>query len=210
MKTNKTGWIAAAVLAGGMLVAGFQGGKDKTGIVDVEKVFNDSTFAKSQSENLRNMGEARQSVLVFVNQYRTMKTEDATKFRDLTIKATPLSEAEKAELERIKREAQAAETKYRELSTKAGPTQDELKTITDLNTRKDANGDLLQQWQQDFTAEVQAKQQTLRGEALTKVKQAIGKVAREQGYSMIFDSQMVPYSANDLTDETLKAMNAMK
>jgi Skp family chaperone for outer membrane proteins len=210
MKIDKAGWIAVAVLAGAVVTAGFQGTTAKNGIVDVEKVFNDSNFAKSQSESLRNMGQARQSVLEFVNQYRTMKTEDATKFKDLTIKTTALSPAEKTELERIKADAKKSEDDYRDAVTKTSPTPELLKQIEDWNRRKDASGDLLQTWQQDFTTEVQGKQQSLRSEALVKVRQAIQKVARDQGYTMVFDSNVAPYAANDLTDEALKAMNAMK
>ena len=210
MKIERAGWIAVAVLAGAVGTAGFQTPVVKNGIVDVEKVFNESTFAKNQSESLRNMGAARQSVLEFVNQYRTMKTDDATKFKDLTVKATPLSPAEKTELERIKADAKKSEDDYREAVTKTSPTPELLKQIEDWNRRKDASGDLLQAWQQDFTTEVQGKQASLRSEALVKVRQAIQKVARDQGYTMVFDSNVAPYAANDLTDEALKVMNSGK
>lgn len=206
MNLNKIGWIAAALLVGGLVTAGFQTPVNKTGVVDMEKVFNESTFAKSQTENLRNMGAARQAVLEFVNTYRTVTVENATKFRDLTFKKE-LNATEKADLERIKNEGQAGETKYRELITKTAPTAAELKQIDDLNKRKDASGDLIQTWQQEFTKEIQDKQTTLRTEALQKVRAAIQKVAKDQGYSVVFDASMVPYCANDITDEALKAVN---
>jgi Skp family chaperone for outer membrane proteins len=210
MKIEKAGWIAAAVLAGGIVIAGFGQATQKTGIVDVEKVFNESTLAKNQSESLRTMGTARQSVLEFLQTYQHMKPEDATKFKELTIKTAALSAPEKAELERIKNESQAAEAKYRELVTKASPTPDELKQVEDFNRRKDAVGDLFQQWNTDFRQEVDAKNASLRADVLGKVRQAISKVGREQGYSVIFDANVAPYAANDITDDALKAVNAMK
>ncbi|MEZ0324941.1 MAG: OmpH family outer membrane protein [Fimbriimonas sp.] len=207
MKIEKAGWIAVAVLAGALVTAGFENQAVKNGIVDVEKVFNESTFAKNQSESLRKMGTDRQSVLEFVNQYRTMLGADAEKFKDLTIKTTALSPAEKTELERIKVDAKTSEDAYRAAITQASPSPELLKKIEDWNRRKDATGDLLQTWQQEFTQEVQTKQASLRSEALVKVRQAIQKVARDQGYSMVFDSNVAPYAANDLTDEALKVMN---
>jgi Skp family chaperone for outer membrane proteins len=210
MNINRIGWIAVAILSGAVLTAGFQTPTNKSGIVDVEKVFNESNFSKSQSDNLRNMQVSRVDILEFLNTYQTMKAEDIAKFRELKVKATPLSETEKAELERIRKDAQAGEQKYRDTVTKPSPTPDELKFVEDMNKRKDANGDLLQKWSQEFDNEVKTKQLALRNEALGKVRQAIGKVARDQGYSMVFDSNVAPYSANDLTDEALKAMNAMK
>ncbi|HSI72030.1 MAG TPA: OmpH family outer membrane protein [Fimbriimonas sp.] len=209
MNTQKAGWIAAAVLAGGIVTVGFNQAT-KTGIVDVEKVFNESTLAKNQSESLRAMGTARQSVLEFLQTYQHMKPEDATKFKELTIKTAALTAPEKAELERIKNESQAAETKYRELVTKTPPTPEELKQVEDFNRRKDAVGDLFQQWNAEFRQEVDAKNASLRADVLGKVRIAIAKVGREQGYSVIFDANVAPYAANDVTEDALKAVNAMK
>jgi Skp family chaperone for outer membrane proteins len=205
MNIQKFGWLAAAVLAAGIIGSGFHAPGDKVGTVDMERVFNESTFAKTQTENLKTMGQTRQAVLEFLDTYRTIKPEDAQKFRDLSLKEKP-TDSDKAAIEQIKNDAKASEAKYRELSTKAGPTADELKQIADLNNRKDATGQLIQQWQQDFMNEVQAKQAGLRQEALGKVKTAIQKVARDQGYSIVFDQSVAPYSANDLTDDAMKAM----
>jgi Skp family chaperone for outer membrane proteins len=205
MNINKAGWLAAALLAAGIVGAGFQKPGDKVGTVDMEKVFNDSAFAKTQTDNLKTMGSARQGVLEFVNTYKTISAADANKFRELSLKDNATA-ADKAEVERIKGAAQASEQKYRELSTKTSPTPDELKQVDDFAKRTAASEQLLQQWQQDFMNEVQAKQASLRSEALGKVRTAIQKVGKDQGYSIIFDSSVAPFSANDLTDDAMKAM----
>ncbi len=209
MKFDRLGWVVAAVLVGGIVGMGFQAPAAKTGTVDLAKVFNESEYAKQQTEGLRNMGASRQDVIDFVRTYRSMKAEDATKFKDLTLKANA-SATEKAELERLKNEGQAAETKYRELSTKASPSQAELAQIEEMNRRKDATGALLEQWQNDFAGEIQTRQESLRNDTLGRVKAAIQQVARDQGYTMVFDQAVAPYSANDITAEALKAMNAKK
>lgn len=209
MKFEKLGWIVAASLAGAMVGMGFQTKTDKTGTVDIERVFNESTYAKKQTEGLRNMGQARLSVIEFLRTYRTLKAEDAQKFRDLTLKEqkTP---ADNAELERIKNQAQTDEQTYRQLSTKEKPTQAEVDKITDFNKRKDATGDLMNKWNDDFTNEIQGKQGALRDETLQRVKDAVNSVAKSQGYTIVFAETVAPYSANDLTDAALKAMNDKK
>lgn len=201
--------MVAALLVAGIVGSGFQKPGDKIGTVDMEKVFNDSTFAKTQTDNLKTMGQARQSVLEFLSTYRTIPAADATKFRELALKEKA-TEADKAEMDRITAAAKLSEQKFRDLSTKAGPTPEELKQIEEFNRRKDATDALLQQWQQDFMTEVQTKQAGLRTDALKKVKDAIQKVGKDQGYSIVFDASSAPYSANDITDEAMKAMNAMK
>lgn len=209
MKFERMGWIIAATLAGAMFGMGFQGSSEKSATVDIERVFNESSYAKKQTEGLRNMGQARLSVMEFVRTYRTLKPEDAVKFRDLSVKEnrTP---TETADLERIKTQAQTDEQKYRQLSTKPNPTQAEVDQISEFNKRKDATAELLAQWNEDFTGEIQAKQDALRTETLQRVKEAVAAVAKQQGYSIVFAQTVAPYSANDLTEAALKSMNDKK
>ncbi|AIE85176.1 OmpH family outer membrane protein [Fimbriimonas ginsengisoli] len=209
MKFERLGWIIAAVLAGGIAGVGFQGGNEKVGTVDLAKVFNDSEYAKKQTELLRTMGTTRQSIMEFLKANPHMKAEDATKFRDLSLK-DPLAAPDKAELERLKNEAQATETKYRELSTKDKPTPTEVTQIEELNRRRETAVQLLEKWNSDFTAEVGQRQEGLRNETLQRVKEAVQQAAKSQGYSMVFVQDVAPYSANDLTAEALKVMNAKK
>jgi Skp family chaperone for outer membrane proteins len=209
MKFDKLGWIVAAALAGGIAGAGFQGNTEKTGTVDLAKVFNDSEFAKKQTESLKVMGAARQGVIEFVRANPHMKTEDALKFKELTVKDSPTAN-DKADLERLKTIAQASESDYRTLTTKEKPQQAEIAQIEDFNKRKDSSQSLLEKWNADFSAELQTKQESLRTETLSRVKEAIQTVAKNQGFSIIFVQEVAPYSANDLTPDALKAMNAKK
>ena len=209
MKFERLGWIVAAGLAGSMIGMGFQGNTAKTGTVDMEKVFNDSTFAKKQTEGLRNQLTLRMGVIDFVKTYRTVKADDATKFKDLSLKENPTA-TDKADLERIKKDAQADEQKYRELAVKDKPTQAEVNQIEEFNRRKEASGGILERWNGEFTNDVQSKQEALRNETLQRVKDVVAQVAKDQGYSMVFAQHIAPYSANDITAEALKAMNAKK
>lgn len=209
MKFERLGWVVAAALCGAMVGMGFQGNVQKTGTVDLEKVFNESGYAKKQTEGLRNMGQARVSVVEFVKTYRTIKGDDAVQFRDLSLKETPTA-SDKAELERIRNQAQKDEQTYRELSTKEKPTPAEVTQIEEFNRRKEGSGQLLEKWNSDFTTELQSKQENLRAETLQKVKDAVSQVAKDQGYSMVFVQNIAPYSANDLTADALKVMNGKK
>lgn len=209
MKFERLGWIVAASLAGCMFGMGFQGSTQKFGTVDLEKVFNESGFAKKQTESLRNMGTARVAVVDFIKTYRTLSADDANKFRDLTLKETPTA-ADKAELERIKSQATADEQAYRDLSQKDKPSAAEVTKLEDFNRRREANAQLLQKWNDDFSNELQVRQESLRNETLQRAKDAVNQVAKDQGYSMVFVQNVAPYSSNDVTADALKAMNAKK
>jgi Skp family chaperone for outer membrane proteins len=206
MKFKKIGLIGAALMLGAFAAVGFQGSGDKFGIVDVEKVFNDSAFAKTQTESLRKMGAARQDLLQFVATNRTITAAQAASYRTLALKENP-SATDQAEMTRIKNDVKTSETQFQTLTTKTNPTAAELQTVQDLNKRRDETDQLLAKWQQEFSDEVDAKRTSLRAEALAKVRQAIQKTAREQGCTVVFDSSVAPYAANDLTDASVKAMN---
>jgi len=209
MKLERLGWIVAAALAGGMVGMGFQGATEKTGTVDLAKVFNDSEYAKKQTDALKTMGQARQGVIEFVRTNPHMKTEDATKFKELSLKDSATA-ADKADLERIKADAQANETKFREVTSKNNPTPADVSQIEEFNRRKDTTQNLLEKWNADFSAEIQTKQESLRNDTLSRVKDAVKQAAKNQGYSIVFVQDIAPYSANDLTQDSLNAMNAKK
>jgi Skp family chaperone for outer membrane proteins len=207
MKIDKLGWIAAAVLAGGVVGAGFQRAPDKTGTVDFEKVFTESNYTKTQMDGLRNMLAQRKDVLEFVAVNRTLTPENANRFRELSLKANT-SAAEKAEVERIKNEASQSQADFRNRSTKANPTQEDLAKIEEYNRRMDQTAQLVNRWEGEFMNEMRSEEDKVTLEAINRAKAAVQRVARDQGYTIVFTQQVAPYSANDLTEEALKAANA--
>lgn len=209
MKFDRLGWVAAASLLGCIVGMGFQAKADKTGIVDLNRVFAESEYAKKQNESIRNLFASRQAVVDFIKTYRTLKPEDANKFRELSTKATQTAQ-DKAEIERIRTQAQADEQKYKELTIKSQPTAADVSAIEEMNRRRDATARMMEQWGQEFNNELQAKQDSSRTEALQKVKESVQQVAKDQGYTIVFAQDVAPYSANDITDAALKVMNTKK
>lgn len=209
MKFERLGWIVAAALAGGMVGMGFQGAAEKTGTVDVGKVVNDSDFIKKQIDTLKAMHAARLGVVDFVKANPHMKADAITKFKDLSLKDNPTA-ADKADLERLKQDAQAGESSYRALAQKDKPTPDDLKQMEALNRQKDENSAALDKLSNDFNTEMQAKQEALRSDVSNRAKDAIQTAGKQQGYTIIFTNELAPYSANDITADALKAMNSKK
>jgi len=206
MNIERLGWVAAAALAGGIIAMGFKAPGDKIGVVDVAKVFTDSDYSKKQNEILQGQLQDRKNVVQFVQANRDMKVEDAEKLRTLSTKENPTA-ADKTEIDRIKTDAQNDEKKARDLQTKEKPTPAELTQIEEFTRRKDATGQKLQAWQQDFNQELQQQQEKMRTDAITKVRQAIQQVARDQGFSQVFSQDIMPYCANDITADATKLMN---
>jgi len=76
------------------------------------------------------------------------------------------------------------------------------KTEKDLNTRK-AQLDYDQHKAQD---ELQARNQELQGEVMSKVKDVIFQVGKEKGYDIVVTDAFIINSSIDITDEVLKRL----
>jgi len=209
MNIERLGWVAAAALAGGMIGMGFKAPSDKTGTVDIAKVFRDSDLAKQGTEKLRAQAQARRSVMEFVASNRNIKLEDATKLHDLLIK-DPVTAVDRAEIERIQNEAKATEIKARELQTLPKPTAADLSQLDDFTKRKDQSGQLLEKWQKEFEAEIQQKEAKLNDDTLDKVRAAIQQVGKDEGYSIVFANNIAPFCPNDLTTAASNKLNGKK
>jgi Skp family chaperone for outer membrane proteins len=209
MRVKYFGWIvAAAVLAVGV-GAGFQGQTTKLGVVDLAKVFNDSDYAKGQTDTLKAVGAVRQGMLEFADTYRTFTPEQANRFHDLSIKPNPTA-TEKAEIEQIKKAVMDSDARLKALQTKTSPTPAEAAELQELSRRSQTTQDSVQRWSREFNDELNQMQSKLRQEALDRVRDAVKQVGTSQGYTIIFTTDMAPYGANDVTADALKAMNAKK
>ena len=212
MNRQNLGWVVSGVLAlamAGMVGAGFQAQNQKIGTVSMAKVFNDSAYAKTLDQELKNLGANRKATLDFIDAYRMLSNADLKKFRDLSVK-NPQTAADKAEIEKVRASGVAADQKLRELQTKANATEAERNQLSEMQKRVQDNSQYVLALQQEFTDEVRNRQENMRTETLDRVKQAIADVAAKQGYSLILSDEIAPYSANDLTTEAMKAMDAKK
>lgn len=145
----------------------------------------------------------------FVNTYQVLTTEQAQRLRELTIKAT-ITDAEKAEMEKIKNDVKASDAKFKELNQKAQLTDADRQLLQDFNGRAQTMGKVLERWNQEFTDEVSQLQQQLQTATVDKARAAVTQVAKGQGFTLVFESAVAIYGANDLTDAAVKAMNANK
>jgi hypothetical protein len=158
---------------------------------------------KSMAEDLNKMVSERQAVLEYLDRYRVIKKADAEKFKTLSLKANK-TDAEKAELEKVKTYAQDQKKKFEDLQLKPAPTAEELKQLDDFRTRQAEIGDYLNTLNTDFQQELKAKQNAVQKSALDTYTNSVKEVAKKQGFTIIFDKNVAPYGANDITDDVAK------
>lgn len=203
------GWVVAAALAGIFLGSGFQGADAKFGVVDIADVVEKSELGKKNQTDFNAMKSAREGVLEFIDQYRVLTMEQAQKLRELSLKATPTA-AEKAELERIKADVIQSDKRAKELSVKPNLSAEERTLIQDYAQRSQRMDETAQRWFREFTNEMQAWADKQKAASIDAARASIREVAKQQGYTVVFETGIAPYAANDLSDAALKAMNAKK
>ena len=201
------GWLVAAGLLGAMLSSGFQTPSLKLGVVDINRVVEASEFGKANQRALGALKKSREDVLEFVDTYRVLTPEQATRIRDLSVKPARTKE-ESAELERIKAEVVTANKRLQELSTKPNLTPEERTLLEDYARRSQNMNEQATRWLREFTNEIQTWVDDRKAESYTKARAAVTAVATRDGYNMVFESSVVPYGANDVSDAALAAMNA--
>ncbi|MCC7434618.1 MAG: OmpH family outer membrane protein [Methanoregulaceae archaeon] len=206
---HKTGLAIVALFFGVFAAVGFQDAALKIGIVDISKVVEESDFGKANQATFNQMKTAREGVLEFIDTYRVLTVEQGTRFRDLSIKPNPTAE-EKAELDRIKADVQAADKKNKELSVKQNLTPEDRALIEEYSKRANNMEMTAGRWLREFTNELQQWADRQKVISLERARAAIQEVAKAQGFTIVFEVGIAPYGANDLTEAALKAMNAKK
>lgn len=210
IKTEKLGWLVAAALAGAMSVSALSGFQANTApkfaTVDIGKVFDESSLAATNTDQLEAARKLRSGILEFINANRAMDPKDAERLATLTLKGAAVTPAEKAELDKLKAGGEDATRKQRDLSTKNPPTDADKAALSDFGGKVQANNALLGRLQGVYENDLQNIGSDLREKTLTRVRDVVKSLAAKGGYTVVFSSASAPYAANDLTDEALKAL----
>jgi len=204
----RAGWVLSLACIG-LLVLGFQNTADKTGVVDMQKVIDQSDQGKSVSARLNAMNTARKGLLEFIMTQRVLTAEQSTRLRELWLKESP-TDAEKAEMERIKKDVTTSAERYQALQQKQNPTQDDRNLLSEYTLRAQTMMQTVDRWANDFEQEMGRIYQEQNSAITEKAQAAVREAAKAQGFTVVFEARVAPYGVNDLTEAAIKAMNAKK
>lgn len=200
------GWLVAAAVLGVAAGAGFQNADNKIGVVDIASVVERSVLGKKNQSDFAAMKTAREGVLEFIDDHRVLTVEQANKLRELSIKMTRTT-AENAELDKLKADIIASDKNAKALSTKQNLTPEERNLMGEYAQRAQTMEATAQRWYREFTQEMQSWADRQKSDSLDKARKAIQDVAKKQGFTIIFESGVAPYGANDISDAALKALD---
>jgi len=203
---EKLGWLVAAGLGAMFVASGFEPAATKIGVVDVQRAITESDSYKKSMNDLQAAFKQRGDLLDYINTYPVFTVTQATRFRDLTLKAQPTA-AETTELNKIKADVKDQDDKFRVLQQKQNPTAADKQALDDYGKRVQALGQLIADWRQQFSTDLQGMQDKAQQANQDAVRGAIETVGKNQAFTLIFIKDVAPFGVNDTTTDVLKAVN---
>ena len=194
--------LVAAVIA----LTAFSVQDQKFAAVNLSKIARDSKLGIRLGEEIDTLGNTLQQLMIFINGNRVMTREQSIQLRALWLETNPTQE-QTDELEALKTAIQTASSEYRTLISILEHTKEQIDRLKVLGALFQITESLLPELDAKYTADLREKTAESQQELITKVQAAVDKVGKRDGYTMIFDSGVAPYAANDVTDEVLKVMD---
>lgn len=202
-----SGWLVAAVLGTLLLTGGFQNTGTKIGVVDMNRVLQDSNSGKKAREDVQTQFNLRQGLLEFVNTQKVLTVDQANRLKELTLKPNP-TEGDRQALEQLKASIQADARRFNDLMVKPNPTETDRQALTEFNQRRNNSDAILRAWNEEFSNDLTNLQDDMFASVLTRARQAVLDHGRREGFSVVFPSNVAIYGANDVTEAIVKAVDA--
>jgi Skp family chaperone for outer membrane proteins len=120
---------------------------------------------------------------------------------------TAPTDADKARVTELQAMSQKDADELASLQQVKTPTADQTTRLGTLTKEQQDGQQVLQGVADAYNAQVQAANDKLGAQLQDTVRQAIAAVAQQKGLSVVFDSGVAYYTANDITDEVTKRLN---
>jgi len=233
MRNNKyeLGFLSAIVLACVSLLSP-AAADTKIGVVDTNKVFNDSLYIKAQLASLdtfqKEQADLLQQKLASLAYGMLLTDQELADYRQITAK--PEADRSPAELEKIKNLQSLSDARTQEMErlqqATGQPTPEQKARLAELNLLYQActlRQDEAQKTYDTIQGDLDKKRTDVNDNLMKELDQAIAAVAQNENLGIVLqkslvvpmgqDNQEVPFCLyvnplNDMTDPVLKALEA--
>ena len=195
------GWVVAFGLAAVIVSSGFQGGPQKFGVVDLERVIRDSRLAVELGETLNKALTKRQDLLDFMELYKVMTREEAEQLVTFIRKDAPTAD-DTAANEKVKQDIIAASAEYDRIN-ELQPTEAERKTLMQYGDLLNDTVDRIGVLGAEFQRELQMIESEAQNVAVNKAYESSEAIAKRDGYTVVFSRGTAVYAANNVTEEVI-------
>jgi Skp family chaperone for outer membrane proteins len=175
-------------------------------VVDNEKVERDYKLFQTKRDELQKIADERKREL----EARAFLDEDEWKKLDELLAKKNPSDADKKEIEKIINAGIAKKNEWQDLIGKVNLDEKQSKRRSELEKIQRLNKSKMDEKYDEYSKEIDELQKKMLDDLFNKVKDSIGSVARQRGYSVVVLKQSVIWSADpvDITDDVLKQLNS--
>jgi len=179
------------------------------GMVDFERVINESELAKSSLKELENMQRQYNALLQTLQDSLLVTDEERQELMNLIKLPTP-TDPQKQRMQAIVTTARQRADELSALRQKPNPTETEKAALDRFTQMETKSREALQGMAQQLDQQLQTSLNESRQKVRNEIKSVIAVVAKEKKVTVVFDASGVLFCDNDLTEEVIKRLNAKK
>lgn len=198
--------LLTVLLAAGCFIAAHA---QAFGVVDYERVINESTFVKSSLEQLQALEARYRSVLQTLQENIILTDEERQELTNLLL-ADNLNDAQRQRVQQLTQTSRQRAEELQQLRQKPQPSETE-KAALERFTQMEARGrEALQALAQQLTQQLEQRLQQSREQVRNAVRETIAQVAKEKRLALVFSAEAVLYAENDITNDVIQKLNQRK
>lgn len=213
-------FVSAALLVGGGAFASrpaqafappAPAGAAQFGSVDVGQILTDSKARQKDVVDLNSLVASLRNVMLQMQtgSARFLSEAEIREYSGLLEKATP-TDADKKRITALQTGGDTKAAQLTRLENVAAPTDEQKKQFGDLTDARQKGDNVLKAIADEMGKRVDSRDAELSNKTVLDIRAVISKIAQDKGLSVVFDSKIALYTANDITADVIKQINDKK
>ena len=179
------------------------------GVVDYERVINESTFVKTSLERLQALETRYRGVLQILQENIVLTNEERQELANLLL-AENLNDEQRKRVDQLTQAARQRAGELQQLRQKPQPSETEKAALERFTQMEAVGREAIQSLAQQLSQQLEQQLQQSREQVRQAVRETIAQVAKEKRLSLVFSTEAVLYAENDITDDVIKRLNERK
>lgn len=179
------------------------------GVVDYERVINESTYVKGNLDRLQALETRYRGVLQTLQENIVQTNEERQELANLLL-ANNLNEAQRGRVEQLTQTARQRAGELQQLRQKPQLSETEKAALERFTQMETVGREALQTLAQQLGQQLEQQIQQSRDQVNKAVREVIAQVAKEKKLTVVFSAQSVLYAENDITNEVIKRLDERK
>lgn len=179
------------------------------GVVDYERVINESTYVKTRLEQLQALEQRYRGALQVLQENAILTDEERQEMTTLLL-ADNLNDAQRQRLQQLGTTSRQRSEELQALRQKPSPSETEKAALERFTQMEVRSREALQALAQQLSQQLEQRVQQSRNEVRKIIRDVIGQIAKEKKLSVVFTADTVLFAENDITEEVIKRLDERK